>query len=115
MARADFPIDLNHLDRFTGGDRAINQEILRLFDEQCRESLMLLENLRAGSGDATSWREITHRLKGAARGIGAFDLGDAAADAEKAAPARSEAELERLKGDAAAVFGFIAEFLKTLD
>ena len=51
MARADQPVDLHYLDRFTGGNRAINEEILRLFDNQCRESLALLEVLAT---DATS-------------------------------------------------------------
>jgi HPt (histidine-containing phosphotransfer) domain-containing protein len=113
MARADQPVDLHYLDRFTGGNRAINEEILRLFDNQCRESLALLEVLAHEGGDAKSWREITHTLKGAARGIGAFDLGDAVADVENSAPASAQPQLERLKRDAAAVFGFIAKFLQT--
>ncbi|HEY4265732.1 MAG TPA: Hpt domain-containing protein [Micropepsaceae bacterium] len=110
--RTDQPVDLDHLDRYTGGDRAINQEILRLFDDQCRESLAMLEYLAQGSGDSQSWREIAHRLKGAARGIGAFALGDAAAVAEKTAPEEALAVLERLRDDAAAVHNLIAEFLK---
>jgi HPt (histidine-containing phosphotransfer) domain-containing protein len=112
MARTDKPVDLDHLDLYTGGDRAINEEILRLFDDQCRESLAMLEGLAQGPGDDKSWREITHRLKGAARGIGAFDLGEAAAEAEKTSPAGALAALERLRDDAAAVHNLIAEFLK---
>ncbi len=30
-----------------------------------------------------SWHELTHTLKGAARGVGAFGLADVAAEAEK--------------------------------
>jgi hypothetical protein len=51
-------------------------------------------------------------LKGAARGVGAFDLGDAAADAEKTAPSGAETALLRLQRDTAAVRGFIVAFLK---
>ncbi len=28
------PVDLSHLARYTGGDRTLNAEILRLFDDQ---------------------------------------------------------------------------------
>ena len=112
MARTDLPVDLNHLDRYTGGDRAINEEILRLFDEQCGQILAKLEALGQSEADAKSWREMTHTLKGAARGIGAFDLGDAVAVAETAGPAMAGV-LSRLKRDAGAVRDFIAEFLKT--
>jgi HPt (histidine-containing phosphotransfer) domain-containing protein len=112
MAMPDQPVDLHHLDRYTGGDRAINEEILRLFEDQCRASLAKLEELMRGSADAKSWREITHTLKGAARGVGAFDLGDAAAATEKAVPTSAQAELLRLKREAVRVGDFLAEFLR---
>ena len=112
MTRTDRAIDLNHLDRYTGGDRATNEEILRLFDEQCGQILTKLEGLGTSEADAKSWRELTHTLKGAARGIGAFDLGDAVAAAESAGPGRPEA-LSRVKRDAGAVRDFIADFVKT--
>jgi HPt (histidine-containing phosphotransfer) domain-containing protein len=112
MARTDQPVDLNHLDRYTGGDRATNEEILRLFDEQCGQILPKLAALRASEAGARSWRELTHTLKGAARGIGAFELGDAVAAAEPAGPGAIK-ELARIKQEATAVRDFIAEFLKT--
>ncbi len=106
-------IDLDHLDRYTGGDPALNAEILRLFEGQASEMLGRLEALGAGPADAKLWREITHTLKGASRGIGAFALGDAAAEAEQAAADRTAAvaALERLKRQSAAVTAFIAEIL----
>ncbi|HXJ00410.1 MAG TPA: Hpt domain-containing protein [Micropepsaceae bacterium] len=113
MARADQPVDLHHLDRYTGGDRATNEEILQLFDDQCRQSLSKLEGLGAGGCGTETWLEIIHTLKGAARGIGAFDLGDAAAEAETALPANAKAELAKLKREADTVRRFIAEFLHT--
>src|ERR1700742_2251727 len=74
-------VDLEHLARYTGGDRAINAEVMRLFDGQATE---LVERLNSvlDARDAKSWKEITHTLKGAARGIGAFGMGDAAAYCE---------------------------------
>jgi HPt (histidine-containing phosphotransfer) domain-containing protein len=114
MSNTEQPIDLDHLDRHTGGDHAINREILLLFETQCREMIAKLDGLAAGENDAKSWRDITHTLKGAARGIGAFGLGDAAAEAEKTGNEREIvlAALQRLKQNSAAVHDFIAEFLK---
>ena len=114
MVSARQVIDLAHLDRYTGGDRAINEEILQLFDMQCGDLIEKLGPLAKEAPDAKSWRQITHSLKGAARGIGAFSLGDAAAEAEKAESGNESAEnaLARLREDAAAVREFIANFLK---
>lgn len=113
MAKGEQPVDLEHLDRYTGGDHTLNQEILRLFEQQCGEIIAKLDGLAAGDSDAMSWRMFTHTLKGAARGIGAFELGDAAAEAEKAGSAteNSIAALQRLKSTAAAVHLFIEQFL----
>jgi len=113
LRKSNLPVDVDHLDRYTGGDRAINEEILLLFDTQCREMLAQLDHLTGGEGDPKSWRAITHTLKGAALGIGAFDLGDAAAEAENAAAKREAAlaALLRLREDAAAVYDFIEKFL----
>ncbi|MBV9541285.1 MAG: Hpt domain-containing protein, partial [Alphaproteobacteria bacterium] len=76
-------VDLEHLARYTGGDRAINAEILRLFDGQATELVARLNSILAAR-DAKSWKEVTHTLKGAARGIGAFPMADAAAALERA-------------------------------
>src|ERR1700676_4230128 len=83
MARIEQPVDIEHLNRYTGGDCVLNEEILELFATQCREMMAKLESLPTDEPDATPWRETTHTLKGAARGIGAFALGNAAAEAEK--------------------------------
>jgi len=113
MARIEQPVDIEHLDRYTGGDCALNEEILRLFDTQCRELMTKLESLASGESNAKSWREATHTLKGAARGIGAFPLGNAAAEAEKTSGDKQSAipALERLKSTSAAVHLFIEQFL----
>jgi HPt (histidine-containing phosphotransfer) domain-containing protein len=114
MSNTEQPVDLDHLDRYTGGDRAINREILLLFETQCREMIAKLEHLSSGENDAKSWHHIAHTLKGAARGIGAFALGDAAAEAEKTGSEKDAtlAALQRLKHTSAAVHVFIADFLK---
>jgi HPt (histidine-containing phosphotransfer) domain-containing protein len=107
-------VDLAHLARYTGGDTALNAEILRLFDMQTSE---MVDQLRAilASGDAKSWKLVTHTLKGAARGVGAFSLADAAAHAEPIDLSRdrgnaSEA-IDTLKERSVAVQGFIRNYL----
>ena len=115
MSSNEQPVDLVHLGRYTGGDRVLNMEILSLFEGQCHEMLARLEALAAESGDGKNWREIAHSLKGAARGIGAFALADAAAEAEKAMPGDKAALLaavHRIKGKSCAVQLFIDEFLR---
>ena len=115
MRNSQLPADLVHLGRYTGGDRALNQEILGLFEKQCHEILAQLEAFAKESGDGKAWREITHALKGAARGIGAFDLADAAADAEKTQLNDQQALLaavHRIRGKSCAVQLFIEAFLK---
>ncbi len=112
MRVAERPVDLGHLDRYTGGSRALNEEILRLFETQCRELLLKMEAL-IKTTDAKGWREVAHTLKGAARGIGAFALADAAAQAEAADPAnapQARAVLRQIKGRSEAVESFIESF-----
>jgi HPt (histidine-containing phosphotransfer) domain-containing protein len=105
-------VDLNHLNRYTGGDRTLNAEVLRLFDLQASE---IVRKLRAilTAREAKSWREATHTLKGAAKGIGAFGLAEAATMAERLSPADEEARtvLSVLEADAAAVQAFIQDYL----
>jgi HPt (histidine-containing phosphotransfer) domain-containing protein len=120
MAQAERPINLEHLDTYTGGDPAINREILEMFAQQCRNSLAQLIAMAAteaadSAWDKRAWFELMHTLKGAARGVGAFALGEAAAEAEKAGEDRVSARgsLGRLQSDASDVQGFIAEFLKS--
>lgn len=75
------PVDLAHLARYTGGDRKLNADVLQLFANQSAELMKELQAVLAAH-DSGRWRHITHSLKGAARGIGAFALADAAAAAE---------------------------------
>ena len=106
-------VDLAHLARYTGGDTALNAEILRLFDTQASELVEKLESI-IEARDAKSWKLAIHTLKGAARGIGAFALGDAAAAAEPIDPSDSQtaaAALESLLGRTGEVRVFIKAYL----
>jgi HPt (histidine-containing phosphotransfer) domain-containing protein len=111
---ADAPVDLSHLARYTGGDRDLNTEILRLFNGQLHgmvgELLTVLEQR-----DARKWREVTHTIKGAARGVGAFAMGDAAAAAEPVdpttSPDRAVQLIEALRIEGEAVQAFIEEYV----
>jgi HPt (histidine-containing phosphotransfer) domain-containing protein len=73
------PLDLVHLARQTGGDRALESEILQLFRQQI--------GLCAGQLRMTSGRErklIAHTIKGSARAVGAFGLSRIAEQIEDA-------------------------------
>jgi len=107
------PIDLNHLARYTGGDKVLNGEILRLFDGQINDMVAQLNSVRT-HGDARRWREITHTIKGAARGVGAFEMGDVAAAAEPVDPANGDKALDAIKtleGEVETVRAFIRTYL----
>lgn len=92
-------IDLEHLESATFGDRALKREVLRLFSGQVANLVAII-----GSANAETRSAAAHTLKGAALGIGAFELAKAAesvelgeADAlarllQRAADARSEAD-----------------------
>ena len=75
------PVDLAHLSRYTGGDLELNAEVLKLFVGQA-EQLIARLRIHLDRADAKGWHDVTHSLKGAARGIGAFELADIAAAAE---------------------------------
>ncbi len=107
------PIDLEHLARYTGGERALNAEILRLFDSQVTDMVGQLNELLAVR-DIKRWREITHTIKGAGRSVGAFEMGEAAAAAEPVHPANAEkakAAISVLENEARNVRGFIQTYL----
>ena len=113
MPALSTPIDLDHLARYTGGEKTLNAEILKLFDNQVTDMVGQL-NVLLEVRDAKRWREITHTIKGAARGVGAFGMGDAAAAAEPVDPANAEkalAAIQLLESEAQTVRGFIQTYL----
>lgn len=108
------PVDLAHLAHYTGGDTALNTEILGLFLDQSTQLIGQLAQA-LDQHDQKGWREIAHSLKGAARGIGAFGLADAAALAEPMVLAddhgRAADALTALKTSARPVQIFIEAYL----
>jgi HPt (histidine-containing phosphotransfer) domain-containing protein len=68
-------LDRVHFSHMTGGDVALQQEVLTLFRGQVAAWSQLL------SVDA-NWRDAAHTMKGSARGIGLWALADACEAAE---------------------------------
>jgi len=76
LAPDDGPIDFDHLKRMTLDDAGLEHEVLAMFAAQ---SAKLLAALATVPADAPA---LTHTLKGSARAIGAFGVGEAAARLE---------------------------------
>jgi hypothetical protein len=83
LARRDIKgvVDFGYLEDFAAGDEAVVDEVLALFREQSAIWSAMLTASNQGWGDAV------HTIKGAARGVGAFQLGDACQACEAAGPA----------------------------
>src|SRR5512139_1794356 len=93
LAPLDSPLELDHLARMTLGDSALEHEVLAMFAEQSTQLIAAMMELPA---DAAA---LAHKLKGSARGIGAFAVAEAAARFEAAIrtgdnPPRALAELK---------------------
>ncbi len=80
MARRDLTgaVDFGYLEEFAAGDQQVVDEVLALFREQAGLWSAMLDPASEG------WRDAVHTIKGAARGVGAFALGDACEQAEAA-------------------------------
>ncbi|WP_330084385.1 Hpt domain-containing protein [Methylocystis iwaonis] len=76
-------LDLVHLSRQTLGDQALETELLKLFDSQNAQFAARLRAPRQ-PGDARARADLAHTLKGSARAVGAFALGEAAEAYEEA-------------------------------
>ena len=101
MARRDISgaVDFGYLETYAGGDLSLVEEVLGLFQEQTRLWGPMLD------GSAEGWRDAAHTLKGAARGIGANELGAACERAEVEGPGALpgvHAALDAALGDVAA-------------
>ena len=72
MARRDIKgvVDFGYLEGFAAGDETLIDEVLAIFREQSAIWAPLLTQEHEG------WKDAVHTLKGAARGVGAFALGD---------------------------------------
>ena len=75
------PIDLVHLSRQTLGDRALEIELLGLFEKQAGQIIARLGSGLCGSD--SKWRnDLAHTLKGSARAVGAMRVAAAAENYE---------------------------------
>jgi hypothetical protein len=74
LTETSAPIDRAHLKQMTLGDDALAREVLGLFD---RQATLMIERMRGADRDAQS--AMAHALKGSARGIGAWEVAEAAA------------------------------------
>ena len=72
-------IDRVHLAQMTLGDRKLEHDVLRLFEQQAG---LLIARMQAGEPAAVA--ALAHTLKGSALGVGAADVARAAAEAELA-------------------------------
>jgi HPt (histidine-containing phosphotransfer) domain-containing protein len=93
MARRDLSgaVDFSVLERMTGGDAAIGEEVLGLFVQQAALWAPLLDVREEG------WRDAAHTVRGAAAGIGAEALAEACAAAEAADKAAAPPLLDRVR------------------
>jgi Hpt domain len=80
VARRDIKgvVDFAYLEGFAAGDDDLIDEVLAIFREQSEIWGAMLTPGNEG------WRDGVHTLKGAGRGIGAFQLGDACEACEAA-------------------------------
>ena len=80
MQHSQAVVDYVHLKAQAADDLEVMREVLQLFIVHTEQ---LLEGLET-TDDARTWKDLTHTLKGSARGVGAFAVADAAAIAESA-------------------------------
>jgi HPt (histidine-containing phosphotransfer) domain-containing protein len=93
MSRRDLTgaVDFAVLDRTTGGDDGVAEEVLGLFVQQAEVWAPMLDVREDG------WRDAVHTIRGAAAGIGAGELAAACEAAEVANKALAPALLDRVR------------------
>ena len=93
MSRRDLSgaVDFTVLDRTTGGDDDVSEEVLGLFVQQAEMWSQMLDARMEG------WRDAVHTIRGAAAGIGAGTLAAVCAEAEVADRAIAPARLDHVR------------------
>ena len=103
-------VDLRVLAEFVGDDPVITGEVLKAFRRNAVASSGQLETA-VGAGAFQAVVDVTHRVKSAARAVGATRLADLYAELEAAAAARRGNELKRLlpqlQAELEAVYAFL--------
>jgi HPt (histidine-containing phosphotransfer) domain-containing protein len=106
----DMPVDLVHLRQYTLGDKALEEEVLRLFVAQLPETIA---SLRAAVTQR-EWKIAAHALKGSSRAVGAWRIATLAEEAEtlicNAEPAACSEVISRLEAAASEASTFVMEF-----
>lgn len=75
------PVDLVHLSKQTFGSKELENELLNLFLSHSQQCLIRLRNAETD----TDWANAAHSIKGSARAIGAWAIGDRMEDFERLA------------------------------
>lgn len=99
------PLDRARLDAVTDGDRDLQREVLGIFFAHVPG---YVEAIRAARRHDIPWRSAVHRLKGAARSIGALPLATAAGEAELALPRLRTVRLTDLEQEIARLAAAVA-------
>ncbi len=100
MTAAAKAVDYEHLHSQAAGDKSVMREVLKLFVEHAKQVIDELER----ASDEKTWKLWTHTLKGSARGVGAFAVADAAADAERHMLDKTKIEPLKVAYEAARTF-----------
>ena len=101
MSTAAKAVDYDHLRAQAANNLGVMREVLALFLTHGAQVIGELER----ANDEKTWKQWTHTLKGSARGVGAFAVAEAAADAERHMLDKSK--LEPLKAVFAEARAFI--------
>ena len=106
MARRDLSgaVDFAVLERMTGGDDGVSEEVLELFVQQAALWSPMLDVREEG------WRDAVHTIRGAAAGIGADKLAHACAAAEAAEKSEAPPMLERVRDELEAALADVAAY-----
>jgi HPt (histidine-containing phosphotransfer) domain-containing protein len=106
MARRDLSgaVDFTVLERMTGGEDSVTDEVLGLFSQQAAMWSPLLDVREEG------WRDAVHTLRGAGAGIGADALAEACQAAETAEKAEAPPLLERVRDQLEIALGDVAAY-----
>lgn len=103
LAAPPAPVELSHLHSFTEGDEAFERELASLYLDTADA---YLAQMRVACGQGGAWDAAAHALKGASANIGARQVAQLAAAAEKVLP--DAAILHRLSDAIEAVRSFFA-------
>ncbi|GJM01713.1 MAG: hypothetical protein DHS20C08_02140 [Rhodomicrobium sp.] len=104
------PVDLVHLCRQTFGNKELEAEVLGLF---LSHSVQCLARLQAATTDK-DWADAAHSIKGTARAIGAWKVGDITETYERLAEQNKLQDKAPAVVEIAAVINETNEYIRDL-